>query len=109
MSGKASQRKGAAGEKELRDYLQEHGYSGVQRGGSMTFGTIADLYGLPGIHLEVKRVEALNLEKAMNQSIEDSKRMKDGKPTVVHRKNRRPWMVTMLLDDWLELYGKAGI
>lgn len=25
-------------------------------------------------------------------------------PVIMHRKNREPWKVTMLLDDWIELY-----
>ena len=73
----------------------------------MTFGEVPDLTGLPGIHIEVKRVERLNLEEAMRQSIRDAERFKDGWPCVVHRKNRFPWLVTMRLMDWLTLYGAA--
>lgn len=40
-----------------------------------------------------------------NESIRDSQRMKDGAPALFHRKNRKPWLVTMLLDDWLRIYG----
>ena len=28
----------------------------------------------------------------------------DGGPVVIHKKNRRPILVTMLFDDWIELY-----
>ena len=55
MGGK-SQRKGADGERELAAVLREYGYS-IQRGGSLSFGEVPDLSGLPGIHIECKRVE----------------------------------------------------
>ena len=46
MSSK-SQRKGADGERELAAILRERGYD-CQRGGSLTFGEIPDVVGLPG-------------------------------------------------------------
>lgn len=100
-----SQRKGANGERELADILQARGYD-CSRGGSMTFGEVADLFGLPGIHIECKRVEKLNVVEAMEQSIRDSERMRDGMPALFHRRNRKPWLVTMLLEDWLRMYEK---
>ena len=101
--GSKSQRKGANGERELADILQAHGYD-CSRGGSLTFGEVADITGLPGIHIEVKRVEKLNVVEAMEQSIRDSERMRDGMPALFHRRNRKPWLVTMRLVDWLKLY-----
>lgn len=106
MSGKRSQRKGADGERELASILQQHGYE-CDRGGSLTFGEVPDITGLPGIHIEVKRVERLNVGEAMEQAIRDSGRMQDGIPTLFHRKNRRPWLVTMRLSDWLQLYKES--
>ena len=103
--GNKSQRKGATGERELAEILQGYGYD-CSRGGSLSFGKIPDLIGLPGVHIEVKRVEKLNIMEAMEQSIRDSERMKDGIPAVFHRRNRKPWLVTMRMDDWLKLYGK---
>ena len=103
--GKSSQRKGADGERELAAVLKEYGYK-TERGGSLSYGTLPDLYGLPGIHMEVKRVERLNVSNAMRQSVEDSQRFKDGAPAVFHRKNREKWLVTMRLDDWIKLYAR---
>lgn len=103
MAGRSSQRKGANGERELAAVLQEYGYD-CDRGGSMTFGEVADVVGLPGIHIEVKRVEKLNVMEAMEQSIRDSERMQDGVPALFHRRNRKPWLVTMRLKDWMGLY-----
>lgn len=101
--GKSSQRKGADGERELAAIFREHGYS-CSRGGSLSFGEIPDVLGLPGIHVECKRVERLNVGEAMEQAIRDSERMQDGTPALFHRKNRKPWLVTMRLEDWLRLY-----
>lgn len=100
--GKPSQRKGANGERELARVLEDEGYP-MERGGPC-FGTVPDLVGLPGIHVEVKRVERLNVSEAMKQAERDSERFQDGAPAVFHRKNREPWLVTMRLSDWLKLY-----
>ena len=104
MGGKKSQRKGAVGERELAALLSAAGYE-CQRGGSLSFGEIPDILGLPGIHIECKRVERLNVGEAMEQAIRDSDRMLDGMPALFHRRNRKPWLVTMRLEDWLKLYG----
>ena len=101
--GAKSQRKGRAGELELSGILQEHGFP-VKPGIAQSYGTEPDLYGLPKIHIEVKRVEALNLTTAMSQAIRDAGKFNDGLPTVFHRKNRQPWLVSMRLDDWFVLY-----
>ncbi len=103
--GRSAQRKGATGERELADILRSYGYE-IDRGGSLSYGKLPDLYGLPYIHIEVKRVERLNLSEAMKQSERDCVRFLDGYPAVFHRKNREKWRVTMNLSDWLQLYEK---
>ena len=103
MSGSSSARKGANGERELAAVLREYGYN-IERGGSMSFGEVPDLTGLPGVHIECKRVERLNVPEAMKQAQRDSERFKDGMPTVFHRRSREPWLVTMRLSDWMGLY-----
>ena len=60
--GKRSQRKGADGERELAAILREYGYT-VERGGSMSFGEVPDLVGLPSIHIEVKRTVCIDRDK----------------------------------------------
>lgn len=107
--GSKSQRKGRQAELELSRILNESGLP-VKAGNPLNFGSMPDIVGLDGIHIECKRHEHLNLSSAMNQAIEDADRFNDGAPTVFHRKNRSPWMVTMLLDDWMELYknGRHG-
>ena len=97
-----SRAKGAAGERELAKKLREYGYE--CRRGQQFCGANgdADVIGLPGIHIECKRVERLNIDDAMLQAIRD--RREGEFPTVFHRKNNGKWMVTMLLDDWQEIY-----
>ena len=105
--GLKSQKKGAAGERELADCLRRAGYP-VSWGGNRTFGCTPDLSGLPGIHIECKRVEALNVTRAMEQAERDADRFRDGAPAVFHRRNQKPWLVTMLLEDWLRLYSSSN-
>ena len=103
--GKTSQRKGRAGELELARLLQDHGYP-VEPGQAVSYGSTPDLVGLPGVHIECKRNERLNIQEAISQAVHDSERFGDGAPAVFHRRNRQPWLVTMRLEDWLQLYGK---
>lgn len=101
--GKSSQRKGRAGERELRDRLKEYGYS-VECGEPVSFGEVPDLVGLPGVHIECKRVERLNVPEAMKQAVRDSEKFRDGMPALFHRRNRQPWLVTVRLEDFMRLY-----
>ena len=97
-----SRAKGAGGERELAKKLREYGYD-CRRGQQFSGANgDADGVGLPGIHIECKRVERLNLEDAMAQSRRDAR---EGEiPVVMHRKTRSPWLVTMTLEDWIEIY-----
>ena len=101
--GLKSQRKGRRGEVELCGILQEHGFP-VKPGIAQSYGTEPDLYGLPEIHIECKRVEALNLSAALKQAAADAAKFNGGLPAVFHRRNREEWRVTMRLDDWIVLY-----
>ena len=97
-----SRNKGKRGELELANLLKSYGYEtrrGVQYSG---INGDADVVGLPGIHIECKRVEKLNIETAMDQSIRDARYGEV--PTVMHRKNGKQWLVTMTLVDWMEMF-----
>ena len=67
-----------------------------------------DLTGLPGVHIEVKRVERLNVPEAMRQAVRDSERFRDGLPALFHRRSREPWLVTLRIEDFMALYGQKG-
>lgn len=98
-----SRRKGAEGERELSKELASYGFHtrrGQQyRGG----GDSPDVIGLPGVHIECKRVEHLNIEKAMVQSRRDAQDTEDV-PVVMHRRNREGWKVTMDLAEFMNMY-----
>lgn len=97
-----SRAKGAVGEREFAKFCREHGYGETRRGQQFSGLEGEDCVGLPGIHIECKRVEALNIEKAMAQSIRDAK--EDQVPIVAHRKNRHEWLITMPAELWFQLY-----
>ena len=99
-----SRSKGKRGELELSRALRGYGFE--TRRGQQYCGANgdADVTGLPGIHIECKRVEHLNLYDAVAQSARDAP---EGElPAVFHRKNHCPWLVTMLLPDWAALYSE---
>ena len=104
--GRASQRKGRAGELELAQLLQGYGYD-VQPGQAVSYGATPDLVGLSGVHIECKRNERLNVPEAMAQAVRDTDRFRDGAPAVFHRRNRSGWLVTMRLPDWMKMYQKV--
>ena len=62
----------------------------------------ADVMGLPGIHIEVKRTESFRLWDALAQSKADAG--PDEIPTVWHRKNECEWVVVLRADDFMEMY-----
>ena len=98
-----SRDKGKRGELELAKTLRGYGYD-VRRGQQYCGANgDADVVGLPGIHIECKRVERLNLDDAMAQAKHDA----HGKiPAVFHRNNHGEWRVTLGLEDLLWIYGE---
>jgi Holliday junction resolvase len=102
-----SKDKGARGERELANKLKEYGYCESRRGQQYNGLEGEDVLGLPGVHVECKRVETLNIDKAFEQSCDDAKG--DQIPVVMHRKNHKPWKVTLSLENFIKIYKKAGI
>lgn len=103
---KNSRKKGKTGELELAHELSKWGFDcrrGQQfRGG----GDSPDVTGLPGVHIECKRVERLLLDDAMEQSRRDAEGTGEV-PVVMHRRNEKPWKVTMDLRDFMNMYVAA--
>jgi hypothetical protein len=114
-----SREKGKRGERQWRDELRANGY-GARRGQQFSGSSdspdvVCD--GLPWIHFEVKAVERLNIEEAMEQARRDcrKKALEDARgetgqaafrlgaaseegekvPVVAHRRRFRAWLVTM--------------
>ncbi len=102
-----SRRKGKEGELSLAKKLREYGYEA--RRGAQFSGANGDpdvVSSLKNIHIECKRVERLNIYDAIAQSQRDAR---EGElPVVMHRKNHSDWLVTMTLDDWIQLYREAN-
>lgn len=97
-----SREKGKRGELELANLLKRYGFN--TRRGQQYCGANgdADIVGLPGIHIECKRVERLNISEAMKQSRSDAK--KGEVPVVIHRKNTERWLVTLDLNEFMSMY-----
>lgn len=104
-----SREKGKRGERQWRDELRAHGYNarrGQQFAGSPESPDVV-CPALAWIHFEVKAVERLNIEEAMEQARRDSvSAMKSGchelVPIVAHRRNFRPWLVTMEAETFFQ-------
>ena len=102
--GKRSRSRGQRGERELRDKIIEIFGLPTRRGTNLT-GQQDIEGGIPGVHHEVKRVERLNIYKAMGQAMGDAAEALI--PVVFHRKDRAPWMVTFQLDDIIRVADKV--
>lgn len=94
--GNSQRIKGKAGELEVVHKLNDHGITA--RRGYVQFKEPDIMSELP-FHLEVKRQETTKIQEWMRQSISQCR----GKiPTVVHRRSREEWLITMRFDDFLE-------
>lgn len=92
-----SNRKGKTGERDLAEKLRAYGYEarrGVQYSG---LTGAADVVGLPGIHIEVKRYKTITdsqLQEALRQAIRDAR--PNEIPAVFYREDRKKWRVNMM-------------
>lgn len=98
-----SKAKGARFERNLASRLREYGYD--CRRGQQYCGANgdADVVGLPGLHIEAKHQETMRLYEWMSQAKRDSEGT--GRlPAVFHKKNNAAILVTMELEDFMNLY-----
>lgn len=101
-----SKEKGKRGERQLSHILNallaDEGI--ITRRGNQFCGIEgnADVENLPDIHIECKCQERLNIYDAIDQAKRDAR--KGELPTVFHKKNRKEWLVTMPLIEWIKLY-----
>lgn len=102
-----SREKGARFERALANKLREYGYD-CRRGQQYCgLNGDADVVGLPGVHIEAKAVERLNLYEAVKQSKRDAK---EGEiPAVFHKRNNKEVLVTIPFTSFMELYKKGGM
>ena len=97
-----SKQKGKRGELEVAKILQKHGYDArrtAQYCGNT--GEAADVIGLDGFHIEVKRAEATKIWDWIAQAEMDHRA--DTVPIVVFRKNGESWKVVLDFEAFLNL------
>lgn len=98
-----SKQKGKRGELEVVKMLREIGFEArrtAQYCGNT--GDAADVIGVDGLHLEVKRAESLHIKDWIAQAERDSK--EDETPVVVFRSNGEPWRVCIDADTFFDIY-----
>lgn len=99
-----SKAKGARFERQLASKFREHGYEArrtAQYCGNT--GDASDVVGLPGIHIEAKHQERMQLYDWMAQAKRDSAES-GNLPVVFHKKNNCEILVTMELDSFMQIY-----
>lgn len=99
-----SKAKGSAGERELCAILAEAGaaHRNDQRYvGGVDNPDISFQIGGSCFHVECKRTEKFNAYAAMEQAERDANG--HAMPLVAHRRNRRPWLVVLKLNDFVHL------
>lgn len=104
---KNSKQKGARFERHLASLFREYGYTDSRRTAQYcgNTGDASDVVGLPGIHVEAKHQEQMRLYEWMNQAKRDAEAGGEGRlPVVFHKKNNHEILVTMELDDFMQLY-----
>jgi hypothetical protein len=104
-----SRRKGKVGEREFASLLREHGFDarrGQQFSGSPESPDVVS-DALAWLHVEVKRVQNLNLTDACVQAEGDCGPVAPAghkKPWIVaHRRNHAPWLITMKAEFFFDL------
>lgn len=99
-----SKQKGARFERLLASKFRDYGYSDARRTAQYcgNTGEAADVVGLPYIHVEAKHQERMSLYDWMEQAKRDAR---PGEyPVVFHKKNNADILVTMIFDDFMEIY-----
>ena len=104
-----SRQKGKRGELELVHWLKDKGIMarrGQQFKGTPDSPDIECEY-LRKFHIEVKRVERLNLYEALEQAENDKD--KNEVATVWHKKNRKEWVVILDADEFIKLLNPQNL
>ena len=97
-----SKEKGKRGEREVARILRDHGYDShrtAQYCGNT--GDAADVVGLDGFHIEVKRCETTKIWEWIAQAERDHP--EDTIPVVVFRRSRSDWQVCISLEKFIEI------
>lgn len=107
--GAMSKHKGASFERQIANIFKDRGFKArrsAQYCGNS--GEAADVIGVDGIHIECKAQERMHLYDWMAQAERDANGS-GNIPVVIHKQNRKPILVTMKLDDWLDMFEREGM
>ena len=104
-----SRQKGAAGEREFAKWLNDTFGLNARRGQQFCglSGNADVVDGIAGTHPEIKRVERLNIHDAIDQAVRDC--ADNTVPYVAHRKNRKPWLITIRAEDLIAFTDKIQL
>lgn len=100
-----SKQKGARFERLLASKFREYGYTDSRRTAQYcgNTGDASDVIGLPGIHIEAKHQERMQLYDWMDQAKRDAAGT-GNIPVVFHKKNNADILVSMRFEDFMEIY-----
>ena len=107
--GKSQRNKGKVAEREFLNALSQAlqiDYS-LARNLQQSDSGGADCIAIPGLAIEIKRHETLQLNRWWKQAIEQSERL-NAAPVLAYRQSRKPWSICVYL-HWLapSVYGDA--
>lgn len=94
--------KGKRGERELSALLRKHGFEA--RRGQQYSGTADSpdiVHNMTGFYIECKLRQQLNLYDAIKKA--NSEKREEDVSLVFHRKNNKPWLVTMDAEEFLRI------
>ena len=101
-----SKQKGKRGELEIAHIMQRYGYPaerGVQYSG---LKGNADVVGVDGLHIEVKRAQRVNDEHYMQQAERDARA--GAVPVVMYRRNNESWKALCRLEVFMAIWGELS-
>lgn len=105
--GRASREKGKRGEREVAGIFRKAGWLTARRTSQYcgSTGDASDVTGVPGLHIEVKRVEREAVRQWMAQAERDTQAAGNGDiPVVIHRRSGAPWLVTLSLENFIQIF-----
>jgi hypothetical protein len=104
--GKSEREKGKLGEREAAKLFSD--LFGVDMRRSQQFcgrsDEADDIIGCPGVSVEVKRRNKVNLSAAVEQAVAEA--AEGNAAIVLHRADRKPWLVSCRLEDLPDLVTK---
>lgn len=103
--GKMQREKGKLGEREVANLLKKFGFDGKRTAQYCGKAGTADVTGIDGIHIEVKRQETTKIHEWMKQAESDAQ--ENETPCVFHRRNNERWLCTLPLIDFLQICKEA--